>query len=127
MNDYWAGLLTIPAVLLLVALTGTALFGAWTVFEKWAEHRLTKLPPAKVTQSLNTRSNAKFKLRSKTELGGRGIFAALFLTVEKAWFFQVGPNTGVGFVHGTGNDPHDYKFMYAAIEKAVDDAAKENE
>ena len=123
MNDYWAGFLTIPAVLLLVALVGAALFGSWLLLEKWATHRLTKLPPVKVTQK-SSRPGAKFQLRTATNLGGRGIFAALLLTVDKAWFFQIGPNTGIGIVHGKGNEQYDLKFMHEAITKAVDEAAK---
>lgn len=123
MSDYWTGFITIPAVLLLMALVATALFGAWLLFEKWATHRLQKLPPVKVTRKSH-RPGAKFQLRSATDLGGRGIFAALLLSVDKVWFFQLGPNTGIGLVHGKGNQEYDLKFMHEAITKAVDEAAK---
>lgn len=123
MSDYWIGFLTIPAVLLLVALVAAALFGAWLLFEKWARHRLSNLPPVKVTRNLGGR----MPLRTATELGGRGIFAALLLSVDKAWFFQLGPNTGIGILHGKGNQEYDTKFMHEAITKAVHEAAKEED
>jgi hypothetical protein len=123
MSDaYWAGLLTIPLILLALAIAVAAIFGAWIVIEKWAERRLQKLPEVRITR-LSGGPGDKFRTRTITDLGGRGRFAALLLTIDKAWFFKIGPNTGLALIHGKGNQSYDTRFMTNALQAAVHAAA----
>jgi hypothetical protein len=125
-DDYWAGMFTIPAVLLAIAVAVSALLGAWIIVEKWAEGRLQKLPEVRITRLLGGPGD-KFRTRTVTDLGGRGRFAALFLTIDKAWFFKIGPNTGITVIHGKGNQNYDTRFMGNAIRDAVYKAVQAQE
>ena len=86
MNDYWAGLLTIPAILLLLALAGIAVFGAWLLLEKWSASRWRKLEPIHMPEALG----GELKLWTQGQLGLRGSYASVILAGAHVRSLRIG-------------------------------------
>ena len=86
MNEYLAGLLTVPAILLLLALAGAAVFGTWLLLEKWAASRWRKLEPIQMPEALGGELN----LWTLGHLGLRGAYASVILAGAHVRSLRVG-------------------------------------
>lgn len=122
MSEFWWGVLSLPIVVAALAVTASAVMGAWLLYEKWATQRWTRLQEVQVPEKIGT--EGRFQTWTAARTGNRGGYLSLLLAGGRGYCFRLTPGTAVLFLSAGKTDTKRARIIRAALERTLSESAK---
>lgn len=122
MSEFWWGVLALPIIVTALAAAASAVMGAWTLYEKWAIQRWTRLQEVQVPEKIG--AEGRFQTWTAARTGNRGGYLSLLLAGGKGFCFRLTPGTAVLFLSAGKADTKKARIIREALERMLSESAK---
>lgn len=122
MSDFWWGVLALPIVVVALAVTASAVLGAWLLYEKWSARRWAGLQEIRIPEKIGR--DGGFQTWTAAHSGNRGGYLSMLLAGGRGFRFRLTPRTAVLFVSAGKTDIKRAKVIRRALDSALEEAVK---